>query len=195
MSDRQETIEILVIKQDDKPIRKTIPNTLEAKQHEVGGYIEPYGLKNGATIYCNEEGKLGSWSLNRAIRAYDLDNRAGSQIVEMMAGTFFISGFDPESGEDTEADTEPPVNTNHIEDDEQQEDGKQAACKEVQILYLQAVKLHATSDSFVDIVFHNRLYYRKKERRTVAATIRKTQAPNQEPAVFPVSGSPDENLE
>ena len=25
---------------------------------------------------------------------------AGSQIVEMMAGTFFISGFDPESGED-----------------------------------------------------------------------------------------------
>lgn len=101
MSDKQEAIEILVIKQDDKPIRKTIPNTLEAKQHEVGGYIEPYGLKNGATIYCNEEGKLGSWSLNRAIRAYDLDDRAGSQIVEMMAGTFFISGFDPESGEDT----------------------------------------------------------------------------------------------
>lgn len=101
MSDKQETIEILVIKQDDKPIRKTIPNTLEAKQHEVGGYIEPYGLKNGATIYCNEEGKLGSWSLNRAIRAYDLDDRVGSQIVEMMAGTFFISGFDPESGEDT----------------------------------------------------------------------------------------------
>lgn len=100
MSDKQETIEILVIKQAEKPIRKTIPNTLEAKQHEVGGYIEPYGLKNGATIYCNEEGKIGSWSLNRAIRAYDLDDRAGSQIVEMMAGTFFISGFDPESGED-----------------------------------------------------------------------------------------------
>ena len=100
-----------------------------------------------------------------------------------------------ESGEDTETDTEPPVNTNHIKDDEQQEDGKQAAYKEVQILCLQAVKLHASPDPFVDIVFHNRLYYRKKERRTVAATIRKTQAPNQEPAVFPVSGSPDENLE
>lgn len=62
MSDKQETIEILVIKQDEKPIRKTIPNTLEAKQHEVGGYIEPFGLKNGATIYCNEEGKLGRWT-------------------------------------------------------------------------------------------------------------------------------------
>lgn len=62
MSDKQETIEILVIKQDEKPIRKTIPNTLEAKQHEVDGYIEPFGLKNGATIYCNEEGKLGRWT-------------------------------------------------------------------------------------------------------------------------------------
>lgn len=100
MSDKQETIEILVIKQDEKPIRKTIPNTLEAKQHEVGGYIEPFGLKNGATIYCNEEGKLGRWTLNRAIRAYDLEDVSDSQIVEMMAGMFLISGFDPESGED-----------------------------------------------------------------------------------------------
>lgn len=100
MNDKQETIEILVIKQDEKPIRKTIPNTLEAKQHEVGGYIEPFGLKNGATIYCNEEGKLSSWTLNRAIRAYDLEDVSDSQIVEMMAGTFFISGFDLESGED-----------------------------------------------------------------------------------------------
>lgn len=100
MNDKQETIDILVIKQDEKPIRKTIPNTLEAKQHEVGGYIEPFGLKNGATIYCNEEGKLGRWTLNRAIRAYDLEDVSDSRIVEMMAGTFFISGFDPESGED-----------------------------------------------------------------------------------------------
>lgn len=100
-----------------------------------------------------------------------------------------------ESGEDTEADADPPVNTYHIEDDEQQEDGKQASYEEIQVLCLQAVKLHAASYSFVDIVFHNRLYYRKKERRTVAATMRKTQAPNQDPAVFPVSGSPEENLE
>lgn len=101
MNDKQKTIDILVIKQNEKPIRKTIPNTLEAKQREVDGYIEPFGLKNGATIYCNEEGKLGRWTLNRAIRAYDLEDGADSQIVEMMAGTFLISGFDPESGEDT----------------------------------------------------------------------------------------------
>lgn len=101
----------------------------------------------------------------------------------------------PQGGEDTEADTEPPVNTYHIEDDEQQENGKQASHEKVQVLCLQAVELHAPSDPFVDIIFHNHLYYRKKERRTVAATIRNTHAPNQLPAVFPVSGSPDENLE
>ena len=39
-----------------------------------------------------------------------------------------------ESGEDTETDTEPPVNTYHIEDDEQQENGQQAPDKEVQVL-------------------------------------------------------------
>ena len=100
-----------------------------------------------------------------------------------------------ESREDTETDTEPPVNTYHIEDDEQQEDGQQASDKEEQVLCLQAVKFHATPDSLVDIVFHNTLYYRKKERRTVAATMRKTQAPNQDPATFPVSGSPLLNFE
>ena len=36
--------------------------------------------------------------------------------------------------------------------------------------------------------------YKKKERRIVAATMRKIQAPNQEAAVFLVSGSPEENL-
>jgi len=39
------------------------------------------------------------------------------------------------------------------------------------------------------------LAYKKQERRIVAATMRKMQAPNQEAAVFEVSGSPDENFE
>ena len=60
---------------------------------------------------------------------------------------------------------------------------------------LQAVEFHVAADSLVDIVFHSLLYYRKKERRTVAATMRKTQAPNQLPAVLPVSGSPLLNFE
>lgn len=38
------------------------------------------------------------------------------------------------------------------------------------------------------------VYYRKKERRMVAATIRKIQAPNHELAVLEVSGSPELNF-
>ena len=123
----------------------------------------------------------------------------GCQLHQAIGTILLVQVEHPEnqsgSREDTEADTKPPVNTYHIEDDEQQENGKQASHKEVQVLCLQAVELHAPSDPFVDIIFHKPLFYRKKERRTVAATIRNTQAPNQDPAVFPVSGSPDENLE
>ena len=38
------------------------------------------------------------------------------------------------------------------------------------------------------------IFYRKKERKIVAATMRKIHAPNQEAAVLLVSGSPLENL-
>ena len=93
------------------------------------------------------------------------------------------------------AERTPKPIQNHIEDDEHQENGQQAPDEEVQVLCLQAVEFHVASDSLVDIVFHSLLYYRKKERRTVAATMRKTQAPNQLPAVLPVSGSPLLNFE
>lgn len=35
-----------------------IPNTLEALQTEVGGYIETYTFTENACIVCNEEGRL-----------------------------------------------------------------------------------------------------------------------------------------
>lgn len=100
MNNPQGSITILVVKQDETPTLKTIPNTLKAKQSEVGGYIEPFELKDGTTIYCNEEGKTGSWRLNRAIRACDINDSQDGRIVEMMAGTFIISGFDPITGMD-----------------------------------------------------------------------------------------------
>ena len=66
-----------------------------------------------------------------------------------------------------------------------------------EVLRLQAPELHALADSLVDSIFHNylhdRLDYKKKERRIVAATIRKIHAPNQLAAVFDVSGSPLES--
>ena len=77
-------------------------------------------------------------------------------------------------------------------------EAKLAAREQEQVLRLQAPELHALADSLVDSIFHNylhdRLDYKKKERRIVAATIRKIHAPNQLAAVFDVSGSPLENL-
>ena len=61
--------------------------------------------------------------------------------------------------------------------------------------YVRALELYRTADTLVDWVFsHTLLYYRKNERRMVAATMRKIHAPNQLAAVLEVSGSPDENL-
>lgn len=100
MNDTQDAITILVIKRDETPILKTIPNTLEAKQAEVGGYLEPLTLKDGATLYCNEEGKIGRWKLNRAILSDDLAYGEDGRIVKMMAGTFIIVGFDTSTGMD-----------------------------------------------------------------------------------------------
>ena len=58
--------------------------------------------------------------------------------------------------------------------------------------------LNRMTDALVDWVASHKsytlLYYRKNERRIVALTMRKMQAPNQLAAVLLVSGSPDENL-
>lgn len=48
----------------------SIPNTLEAKQHLVGGYIEQYcPYEEDIAIICNEEGKIEGLPANRAIYA------------------------------------------------------------------------------------------------------------------------------
>ena len=55
-----------------------------------------------------------------------------------------------------------------------------------------ALKIAYTAHQNDLIDRHNQ---RKNERKMVAATMRKIQAPNQEAAVFEVSGSPEENFE
>ena len=95
----------------------------------------------------------------------------------------------------TEADTYPLADADHVEDDEEDEEGEQTSTEYEEVLRLQALKLNRTADALVDGVFsHTLLYYRKNERRMVAATMRKMHAPNQLAAVLEVSGSPDENL-
>jgi len=80
-----------------------------------------------------------------------------------------------------------------IEHDHEDEDSQQASCKEEEVLRLQALELHRPTYTFVDFPTRHS-GYRKKERRMVAATMRKMHAPNQEAAVLLVSGSPLENL-
>ena len=95
----------------------------------------------------------------------------------------------------TEADTYPLADADHVEDDEEDEESQQPTCEDEQVLSLQTFELNRTADALVDVVFsHTLLYYRKNERRMVAATMRKMHAPNQLAAVLEVSGSPDENL-
>ena len=49
-----------VIRKDpgERPFIVEIPNTLDALQNAVGGYIETVTLFSNATIICNEEGRL-----------------------------------------------------------------------------------------------------------------------------------------
>ena len=83
-------IQVVVVEPNKRPYKKTIPNTLEAQQGLVGGYIEIVRMGNTETggsvaITLNEEGKLMGLPVNRMIIA-----RNGS---DFFVGTFFITAF------------------------------------------------------------------------------------------------------
>lgn len=73
-------IQVLKIVPGQVPETVTMPNTLEAFQEAVGGYIETVGLDANAVLVCNEEGKLIGLPANRR-----LDD-------DVIAGTFLIVG-------------------------------------------------------------------------------------------------------
>ncbi len=86
----EKEIRVLVIEPLKKPYEKTIPNTLKALQHEVGGLIEvlsvPLDYDSEAVIIQNEEGKINSLPMNRVL--YDAD----FSIDDIICGTFLIVG-------------------------------------------------------------------------------------------------------
>ena len=95
-----DTIEVLVVKAGEHPWVKAIPNTLKALQDEVGGYIEPVYLKGNATLYCNEEGKIGRWQFNRAIVVGDVcEGGDENALVDLISHTFVVTGFNPNTGD------------------------------------------------------------------------------------------------
>lgn len=79
----------LLVKPYELPEEIEIENTLEAKQHLVGGYIEcVYPTNDDSVVFiCNEEGKINGMKLNRDI-GYDI-----------IAGPFIILGDDYENGD------------------------------------------------------------------------------------------------
>lgn len=53
----------------------------------------------------------------------------------------------------TEADAEPLARACHVQDDKEDEGGKQPACEDEQVLRLQSLELHRTAYALVDRVF------------------------------------------
>lgn len=85
----EDKLRCLLVEPNKLPKEIEIENTLEAKQHLVGGYIECVypSNDNGVVFICNEEGKINGMPLNRDI---------GHDII---AGPFLIVGDDYENGD------------------------------------------------------------------------------------------------
>ena len=90
------------------------------------------------------------------------------------------------------AEAEQLADAKEVEHDHHDEGRQQASCKEGEVLRFQP--LNSTVRPTPLLISQLAMAYKKKERRIVAATMRKIQAPNQEAAVLLVSGSPEENL-
>ena len=89
---KEPVIKVLKVEPDKAPELIEMPNELEAMQAIVGGYIEVYHLADDVAIVCNEEGKITGMELNRPIYHND-------EMVDIIAGTFFIAGDDISIGE------------------------------------------------------------------------------------------------
>lgn len=90
---KEKYISGLLIEPNQYPRKLKIENELSAFQKAVDGYIECIDLPNGATIICNEEGKINGEKLNRI-----LYNDAG-EIVDVVAGNMIVVGFDENEGD------------------------------------------------------------------------------------------------
>lgn len=88
MSDK---IKVLMIEPMKPCETREIPNTLEAMQALVGGYIQAvYPFTDNVALICNEEGKNLGLPYNRP-----LTNSRGVP-YDMICGTFFLAGLGTE---------------------------------------------------------------------------------------------------
>ena len=75
-------IKIVIKKPNETPFIDSIPDTLEAMQETVGGYIETVSIASNLVIVCNEEGRLMDLPYNCSLFGIDF------------FGTIFLIGRD-----------------------------------------------------------------------------------------------------
>lgn len=115
MTKKSSTIRVLVCRTDQEPVVKEVPDTLDAMQAIVGGYIECVPLGEGVNLWCNEEGMITGLPPNRAFAAQATEIPEGVDVVitlgpelakpgemgtHVIHGDFFIAGQDS-AGEST----------------------------------------------------------------------------------------------
>lgn len=82
-------MKVLLINPGVAPQVLKIEHALNAMQELVDGHIEAiYPFEDTVALVCNDECKLLGLPLNRAVR-----DPATGQIVDIIAGTFFICGL------------------------------------------------------------------------------------------------------
>lgn len=80
-------MQVVIVEPEKKPRVQSIEDSLASMQKIVGGTIQAvYPFDEPVALICNDEGKLLSLPLNRALR--DSDGR----VYDIVAGTFFLCG-------------------------------------------------------------------------------------------------------
>ncbi len=85
---KENFLDVLLVEPMKPPIGIQIPDTLEALQSKVGGFIEVVNVSGDdpIAIVCNEEGKLNGLPYNRGL--YDEQG----ELADVIAGSFVIVG-------------------------------------------------------------------------------------------------------
>ena len=85
---REATMKVVLVEPGKLARTAEIGTDLESMQKTVGGYIEAtYPYEEEVAIVCNEEGKITGLPLNRAVYG---DTGEGREIIDIIAGTFFV---------------------------------------------------------------------------------------------------------
>ena len=84
---------IIIVEGGKRPYEAELEHDLESMRRCVGGNIEVVYESGGrdAALICNDEGKLLSLPLNRALRDEE------GELYDIIAGAFFVCGAPPDS--------------------------------------------------------------------------------------------------